>query len=139
VAGVRTFSREDWDAASAAWHEGEFDERTWSEVRRAAAKRGMLYPPTGTRHDDIDAPHPSQRAIVYRALDGTPSQLLAVIARSSSWSQVVDDLMRVVSARRDELDDADVDSGRRAEAARWADRRSAPQRLGDIMRKAGVS
>lgn len=136
MAGVRTFSREDWNAASAAWHEGEFDADTWATVRRAAADRGMLYPPAGTRHDDIDAPHPSQRAIVYRAIDSTPELLLEVIARSSTWSQVVDALMLSVNAARDEVDAAELDSARRAEAARWADRRAAPELLGSILHRA---
>lgn len=139
MAGVRTFSRAEWDAASAAWREGEFGADTWAIVRRAAADRGMLYPPAGSRHDDIDAPHPSQRAIVYRAIDGNPARLMAVIAMSSTWSQVVDELMRSVNAMRDEADEAEIDSARRAEAVRWADRRSAPVRLGEIMRKAGGS
>jgi hypothetical protein len=123
---VRTFSRAEWDTASAAWHEGGFDADTWRDVRRAAADRGMLYPPSGTQHDDIDAPHPSQRAIVYRAIDGTPKLLMRVIARSSTWSQVVDELMRSVNARRDEADEVELDSERRSEAARWAERISAP-------------
>jgi hypothetical protein len=131
--GVRTFSREEWDAASAAWHEGEFEERIWASARRAAADRGMLYPPAGTQHDDIDAPHPSQRAIVYRAIDETPELLKRVIARSSTWSQVVDELMRSVNARRDEQGEAEMDSGRRAEAARWADRIASPDALAALI------
>lgn len=131
-----TYTRETWLAASAAWHEGEFEEDAWRAVRVAAAQRGMLYPPSGSRHDDTDAARPSQRAIVWLALDWTPGELLLVIGRSSTWSQVVDGLMSSVNSRRDELDEADLESLRRAEAERWADRRAAPKRLGDILRRA---
>lgn len=135
----RTFSRADWEAASAAWHEGGYDRDTWYEVRRAAADRGMLYPPQGSPHDDVDDPRPSQRAIVYRALDATPRALLAIIARSSSWTQVVDALIRDARQRRDELDAAELEEERRAEAKRFAGRQAAPALLADIMRKAGGS
>lgn len=134
-ATARTFTRAQWEEASVAWHDGGFDRDTWSAVRRAAAERGMLYPPAGSKHDDIDAAHPSQRSIVYRALSDTPGRLLEVISQSGSWREVVDALIRWTAARREELDEIEADSERRAEAQRWRDRREAPERLGDIFRR----
>ena len=133
---VRTFSRADWDAASEAWHEGEYDRDLWYQVRRAAAGRGMLYPPTGERGDGCDDPHPSQRAIVYRAIDSTPELLLAVIGRSSSWSQVVVELIHASDASRTDAELAELEADRQDETSRRRDRATAPQRLGDVMRRA---
>jgi len=133
---VRTFSRADWSAASDSWREGGFDADTWYRVRYAAACRGMLYPPAGDKGDDCDDPHPSQRAIVYRALDNTPALLFAVIGRSSSWSQVTSELIHAVNASRTDAEIAELEQDRREETRRRSDRVSAPQRLGEIMRKA---
>lgn len=136
TAGVRTFSRADWSAASEVWREGGFDADTWYRVRYAAACRGMLYPPAGDRGDDCDAQHPSQRAIVYRAIDTTPVLLLESIGRSSSWSQVTAALIAAVNADRDDAETAELEQERQAEGQRRADRKAAPQLLGEIIRGA---
>ena len=136
TAGVRTFSRADWSAASESWREGGFDADTWYRVRYAAACRGMLYPPAGDRGDDCDALHPSQRAIVARAIRDMPRALLAIIGRSSSWSQVTGALIAAVNADRDDAETAELEQERLAEGRQRADRKAAPQRLGEIMRAA---
>jgi hypothetical protein len=132
-----TVSRETWLAASAAWQAGEFDEATWRDVRKAAAERGMLFPPAGTRHDDIGDAHPSQRIIVYRAIDSTPERLMAAIGRARSWSDVVNELIRASNTDRTEAELADIADEQRREAARFTERQAAPQRLADIMRRLG--
>lgn len=136
---VRTFSRAAWSAASESWREGGLDAETWYRVRYAAACRGMLYPPAGEAGDDCDDPHPSQRAIVYRALDNTPALLFGVIGRSSSWSEVSRELIHAIHASRTDAELAEIEQDRREETRRRNERTSAPQRLGDIIRRAGSS
>lgn len=81
--GVRTFSREDVQAANAAWVEGGFDPR-WQAFRELASGRGILYPPSGTKRDSWEDDAPSQRAILWRAIDETPELLRRCILRSRS-------------------------------------------------------
>lgn len=84
---IRTYSRDDWFRAKAEWQ--SYGPR-WAVIRREAAERGMIFPPSGTAHDDRNAAEPSQRSIVWRALEEQPTELLRIIRRSRSWSQVVD-------------------------------------------------
>ncbi len=104
---MRTYSRSDFEAARAAW--SDFD-GTWEFHRRLAADRGMLYPPSGTRWDDIDDPKPSQRAIVYRAMTDTPLALTEAIRASSSWSQVIHRLLLDIEHRREDASLAEKDA-----------------------------
>lgn len=98
---MRTYSRDAWLEARAAWE--SFGPR-WDRVRGLAAERGMLYPPSGSAHDDRDAAEPSQRAIVWRALEDNPTELVAIIGRSSSWSGVVDRIIGMESRLRTDAD-----------------------------------
>jgi hypothetical protein len=134
---VRTFSRAEWSAARDAWRDGGYDADTWYRVRYAAACRGMLYPPMGGRGDGCNDPRPSQRAIVYRALDSTPALLFAVIGRSSSWSGVCRDLIRASAEARAESDAEELREDRDAEARRRRDRSAAPRSIGEILRGIG--
>lgn len=124
---MRTFSRADWQAAQAEW--ADFGPR-WTTVRRVAAERGFIYPPSGSPHDDRDAEQPSQRAIVYRALEDNPAELLAIIRRSSSWSGVVD---RIIGMEQRLRADADY----RERDAQW-ERDEAPQHREAVMSMAAI-
>jgi hypothetical protein len=120
-----TFSASDWRLAQEAWLAGEFGSE-WDEARAAARSRGFIFPPSGSRHDDWDDEHPSQRAIVYRAIEESPRLLLRCVARSRSWSDVVRmlagerDAWRVRNARSAELDAAAADAGPTREEAAGA-------------------
>ena len=80
---MRTFARSDWLAANAAWDDGDFGYR-WQGIRRLAAERGFIYPPSGSVHDDREAQSPSQRAIVWRALEDNPRELGRIVRGSHS-------------------------------------------------------
>lgn len=86
---MRTYLPETFRAAKAQWDAGHFGS-AWNRIRSIAATKGYIYPPTGSEHDDRDAAEPSQRAIVWRALQDNPRELERIVGRSSSWSQVVD-------------------------------------------------
>lgn len=94
---MRTYNRASWVEAQALWDEGGFSPE-WRNVRHAAAMRGMLYPPEGTKFDSWEDDQPSQRAMLIRAIRETPKLLDAAIARGSSWGEVIAYLVR----RRDE-------------------------------------
>ena len=94
---MRTFNAKDWTAALEEWERGKFSDE-WKPFRHEAVMRGMLYPPTGSRHDSWDDDSPSQRAILIRAIRDTPELLHAAIDRSGSWSAVI----AYVLGRRDE-------------------------------------
>jgi hypothetical protein len=117
---MRTFSRADWDASQAEWTAGQFSDE-WRDYRHEAAMKGMIYPPTGSRHDSWDDDSPSQRAILIRAIRETPDLTHSAIERSSSWSAVI----AYILARRDEWS-ADLDAKDR-EIARQRDREANPR------------
>ncbi len=131
--GVRTFSRARWEEAAAAWTAGEYSEE-WTPFRELAAKRGMIYPPAGSRWDSWEDDQPSQRAILIRAIRDTPALLTRTIMASSSWSEVVDHLFGAIAEWREEA------TARESEAARrrvedTPGRREAPEVLGAILRR----
>ena len=95
---MRTYNRADWEAALQAWDDGQFS-REWREFRHAAAMRGMIYPPEGTKWDSWEDDEPSQRAILIRAIRETPTMLMQAIANSRSWGDVIGYVIR----RRDDL------------------------------------
>jgi hypothetical protein len=108
---MRTFDRTTFLAARLAWETGEFGWQ-WQHYRRIAAERGYIFPPTGTRHDDREAASPSQRAIVWAAIEENPTELERIVRRCSSWSQVVDQIIGM-EARLAE------DAGLTESDARW--------------------
>jgi hypothetical protein len=105
----RTYSREVWLDARDQWAEGGFGSE-WRPWRELAAASGIIFPPTGTAADTIDAPEPSQRAIVYRAMTDTPALLRRSIAGAGSWSAVVGRVLRGLAAMRDTADLAERDN-----------------------------
>lgn len=129
---MKTFDRATFLAARKAWAEGGFGPE-WRAVRRLAAERGFIYPPTGDRHDQRDDEEPSQRAIVYAAIEDTPRMLWVIIGRSSSWSQVVAQLIQLQGRLAEDagLAEDDVRLARRGEPTR----EQAAERLRDILRR----
>lgn len=103
---MRTFRSTDWRSAQQAWADGEFGYQ-WQKYRAIAAERGFIFPPAGTRHDDRDVESPSQRAIVWRAIEDNPTELERIVRRSSSWSQVVDGIIGLEARLREDADEAD--------------------------------
>lgn len=93
---MRSYSKADWDRAQDEWR--DFSDE-WREVRHQAAMRGILFPPSGTKWDDWRDASPTQRAMLIRAIRETPVLLRAAVARSRSWSEVIDYLI----GRRDEM------------------------------------
>lgn len=110
MSGERTYRREDLVEARRRWVHGEFGAE-WQPYRRLAGDRGFIFPPDGTKWDSWEDDEPSQRAIVYRAIEDTPSLLRAAIAKSNSWGQVVAQLMRDLERRREDADLAERDAG----------------------------
>jgi hypothetical protein len=94
---MRTYSQADWTRALREWREGEFATE-WREYRHQAAMRGMILPPEGTKWDSWDDDHPSQRAMLIRAIRETPDLMTHAISVSTSWGQVLD----VILGKRDE-------------------------------------
>lgn len=113
----RTFSRDQWTEAQAAWENGHFSDE-WKPFRHAAAMRGMLYPPDGDRFDSWDDDEPSQRAMLIRAIRETPNLLGAAISHSKSWGEVIAYVIRRRDEWRDELNAKERDRERRAEPER---------------------
>lgn len=103
---MRTFDRDTYRQATALW---ESFGPEWDAVRILAANNGYIFPPTGTAHDDRDAAKPSQRAIVWRALEDNPRQLAAIVGRCRSWSEVVDRIIGMEDRLRAELGLAEQD------------------------------
>lgn len=130
----RTYSRADLEASRAAW--ADFGDE-WREARRIAAGAGMLYPPSGTRWDDRDDAQPSQRAIVWAALDDRPRSTLATIARSRSWSAVVRAVMAEEGRLREDADLAERDAA--WEREQLPDPREATTAIKRILDRIGAS
>lgn len=104
---MRTYSRDDFLRSREAW--SDFGPE-WEWLRKLAIHGGMLFPPSGTRHDDRDAAEPSQRAIVYRALVDQPTELRKIVLRSRSWSQVVDAIFGLEQRLRYDADETQRDA-----------------------------
>lgn len=128
----RTFSREAWVHSQNQWRDGDFGPE-WDFYRQRAADRGFIFPPNGTKHDSIEDDSPSQRALIYRAIDETPQALVDAIRASRSWTEVISKLMQ----HRDGLrDDAEL----REKQIRWDNQdrptaRQAMTRLADIFQR----
>lgn len=84
---TRTYSRDDWYRAKDAWT--TFPGPRWAQARQAASS-WTIFPPSEEGQDWRDAPHPSQRVIVWFALENRTGETIAMIQRSSSWSGVID-------------------------------------------------
>lgn len=94
---MRTFTRSDLDAANLAWDEGEFSSE-WRDVRHRAAMQGIIFPPAGSAFDSWEDDHPSQRAMLIRAIRETPKLLDRCLIGAPSWTVVIN---RLTKARDD--------------------------------------
>lgn len=131
---MRTLSRSEYDAMTEAW--ADFDYR-WKPWRELAARSGVLFPPSGSKHDSIEDEEPSQRAIVFQAMTDTPAMLREAIGRSHSWREIVG---RVLLGREHLREDATL----RARDDAWERRdepthREALETLGALLTKIGDS
>ena len=126
---MRTYDRAAFLKAKEAWESGNFGWQ-WSTIRQTAAHRGYLFPPTGTVHDDRDAESPSQRSIIWRALEDNPRELVRIVSRCSSWSEVVDRIIGLEDRLR-------AEAGLAARNREW-DAESAPTERDDAMSLARI-
>jgi hypothetical protein len=129
---MRTFDRASFVKAQELWRTGRFGPE-WDAIKAVAANRGYIFPPTGTVHDDRDAEKPSQRAIVWRALQDNPRQLAAIVGRCNSWSEVVDRIIGMEDRIRAEvgLDDRNREWDKKSEPGHRED----VMTLGRILRR----
>jgi hypothetical protein len=133
---MRTYRREDWLASQRAWDDGEFGYR-WQAIRRIAADRGFIYPPSGTIHDDREVEFPSQRAIVWRALEDNPREVERIVRRAWSWFDVVDNIIGLEARLRVDADeDGKVDDWEREQLP---DHRESVMALSSILKRIGDS
>lgn len=111
---MRTFRWIDIEASRLAW--ADYAPK-WRVYRDLAADRGMLYPPEGSRWDEVTDQWPSQRAILQRAIDDTPNTLRAAIAASRTWGEVVGLIISAQNDIRSRLADPPKEGPDRDEAA----------------------
>lgn len=104
---MRTYDRATFTAADEAWRNGAYGP-AWSPYRRLAAERGYLFPPSGSAADDRDTESPSQRAIVWRAIEDRPDELARIVARCRSWSEVVDRIIGMEARLRAEAGEREL-------------------------------
>jgi hypothetical protein len=99
-----TYTLDQVQEAKAGW--AGFDPE-WEPFRRLAATGpGIIFPPSGSKWDQWDEAHPSQRAILIRAIRETPDLLRWAIrgAKSPSWSAVITRLLAGRDEMREQLD-----------------------------------
>lgn len=125
---TRTFSQADWTSALAQWDGGRFSDE-WRPWRHRAAMRGMIYPPEGSAMDSWEDDHPSQRALIVRAMRDTPRLLEMAIDRSRSWGEVI----RYVLSQRDEWREELNARSRPADPEDRARYRGSVQSIGQIL------
>jgi len=131
---VRTYDRAMYQRIQKAWRDFGHE---WHAARLAAAERGFPLPPEGSGEDDRDDAEPSQRAIIWRALDWRPTETLGYIKRSSSWSQVVGLIIGSEARLREDaaLREKDADWERRDDVGP----RQATATIAAILRRIGES
>lgn len=99
---MRTYDRDTFLRAKASWESFDYE---WKALRDTAASVGIIFAPEGSKWDDRDAEQPSQRAIVWRAMQDNPKKLDAIIKRSHSWGQVVGGIIGMEASLREDADD----------------------------------
>ncbi len=123
----RTYDRETWNRARAAWDAGRFGSE-WADWRNLAGKAGIIFPPDGSPDDSWSDASPSQRALVIRAIRETPRLLRWALTRPGvhSWGDVIEHLL----TGRDRLA---LDADQRSEEWDTIKRGDAPVRLGAVL------
>lgn len=97
------YTREQWEAAQASWSAGEPWSDEWKPWRHLAAEAaGIIDAPEGSRWDQWEDEHPSQRAILIRAIRETPDTLRRAIAMPGvrTWGDVIGRLIAGVEGFR---------------------------------------
>lgn len=112
---MRTYSAAEWQAAQAAWVEGEFSAE-WRELRHTMAMQGCIFPPAGSKWDSWEDEQPSQRAVLIRAIRETPALLTRCAKGARTWSQVIERLFRARDEWREQM------------RPRWEDEERGPDR-----------
>lgn len=133
---MKTYDRAAFLKARDQWERGRFSWR-WQGIRRIAAERGFIFPPEGSVHDDRDADPPSQRAIIYSALEDNPTRVEAIVRRSNSWYEVVNGIIGMEARLAAEADERERDD--RWERKDEPEPRAATLALGNIIRRIGDS
>ncbi len=123
----RTYDRETWLKAMAAWDAGRYSSE-WADWRNLAGKAGIIFPPSGSPEDSWSDPRPSQRALIIRAIRETPRLLRWALTRPGvgSWG----DVLGLLLEGRDRLA---LEGDRRAEEWATVKRTAPPVRLGDVL------
>lgn len=134
---VRRLTREQFDAAQAAWKAGHFGDvwRPWRHL--AAMEAGIVMPPDGDQWDTFE--DDSERAIIGRAIHDTPDVLRDAICSPNvrSWAAVVAIVLRWRDRRMGEIerDERDYEARKHRENAP----RQATYRLREILDQIGGS
>lgn len=128
---MKTYDQPTYTAAREVWADGNFGPE-WREAYRIAAANGYIYPPTGTRWDDVEEA-PSQLAIVHQAIEDYLVELGRIMARSHSWTEVVHQVIAYRGVLRDQADLHEADA--EWEKAKLPTRRTAPETIRDVLRR----
>jgi hypothetical protein len=127
----RTYSREQFEAGREAW--ANFGGPLWAKAREAS-REWTAFPPSEEGADERDASHPSQRIIIWFALDEQPGATLAIIRRSRSWHEVINGIIGNLNELRRAADWQEETAELERRYAQQ-DYREAMGHLGDLLRR----
>lgn len=129
---MRTFDKDTYTAARAAWDAGDFGPE-WREARSISWERGFPYPPEGSRWDDPENGDQTQRSIIFRALDYRPVATIAIIRTSRSWSEVIARIIRDEQTIKEHVDSREweAENDKKSQPTH----REAATVLGDVMQR----
>jgi hypothetical protein len=136
----RTFTKGQLHAAQAAWVAWESDASAgmieeWIPWRKLARQVGIIDPPAGGRYDSWTDDHPSQLAILTRAIRETPELLREALMapRVRAWFDVIGVLLAALgelAARAEERNRREDEAWERVKAEERASASAALERLG---------
>jgi hypothetical protein len=98
---MRTYSQATWVDARSSWERSSWGEE-WRELRRLAARAGVIYAPHGSTVDSIADAKPSQRAILEHAMSTSPELLRRAILEARhdpGWGRVIERLLELLPKR----------------------------------------
>lgn len=98
---MKTYSRDAFLRAKAEWV--TYPGPLWAKAREAC-REWTIFPPSQEGQDWRDAPHPSQRVIVWFALEQRPRETMDIIRRAHSWSGVIDRIFAAESSIRRDIE-----------------------------------
>lgn len=103
----RTFARDDFLRGQEAW--AEYPD--W-EPLRIMSREWTCFPPSGSKWDQWDSEDPTQSALVARAWSDNRPELLRIVGRSHSWSQVIRGIIQLERRLSEEADQRERDYAR---------------------------